>query len=181
MVKMLSLFKLVVINQYIIPIKGKIYLTLLIGYELALMILFVDFDGVLHPANAPVGADTDFCCLPLLEDWLRQYMQVNIVISSSWRELMTIEKLRKLFSEDIRHRVVDVCPNLPREKEFEFIRHAEILAWLENSQHQGPWLALDDAAHLFPPSCKELIVCQRDIGIDTHVIEVLTARLKGIS
>jgi len=156
-------------------------LTIVIGSELTLVILFLDFDGVLHPANAPVGAVTDFCCLPLLEDWLRQYRQVNIVISSSWREIMILEKIRQLFSEDIRHRVVDVCPNLPREKEFQFIRHAEILAWLKNSMYQDPWLALDDAVHLFPPSCKELIVCQRDIGIDTHVIEVLTTKLNDIA
>jgi hypothetical protein len=145
------------------------------------MILFLDFDGVLHPASAPIGADTDFCCLPLLEDWLRQHRQVNIVISSSWREIMTLEKIRLLFNKDIRHRVVDVCPNLTRDKEFEFVRHAEILAWLENSHYRGPWLALDDSVHLFPPNCKELIVCQSDIGIDKHVIEVLTARVKGIS
>ncbi len=141
------------------------------------MIIFLDFDGVLHPANAPVGADTDFCCLPLLEDWLRQHTQVNVVISSSWRELMTLEKLRQFFSDDIRHRVVDVCPKLPRDMEFEFIRHAEILAWLDASQYQGPWLALDDAVHLFPPECSELIICQRDTGINTLVIELLSKRV----
>ena len=145
------------------------------------MILFLDFDGVLHPANAPVGADTDFCCLPLLEDWLRQHTQVNVVISSSWRELMPLEKLRQFFSQDIRHRVVDACPKLPSDMDYEFVRHAEILAWLDASQYQGPWLALDDAVHLFPPDCQELIACPKDTGLGLMVIEALNTKLLNIN
>lgn len=144
------------------------------------MILFLDFDGVLHPANEPVGADTDFCRVPLLEAWLKENTEVSIVISSSWRDLMTLDQIRQKFSEDLRARVVDVCPKLQWGKEYAFKRHAEILAWLAKAKYQGPWLALDDAVHLFPPNCKELIVCKSEIGIDADVIEMLTAKVKGI-
>ncbi len=44
------------------------------------MILFLDFDGVLHPVNNYVGGKTDFRRLPLLEDWLREYQEVHVVI-----------------------------------------------------------------------------------------------------
>jgi hypothetical protein len=47
------------------------------------MILFLDFDGVLHAAgNTPGGLD-NFKKLPLLEAWLREHDHVNVVISSS--------------------------------------------------------------------------------------------------
>lgn len=145
-----------------------------------IMILFLDFDGVLHPGNAPVGADTDFCHIPVLEEWLRQYAYVQIVISSSWREIMKLSAIRELFSPDIRDRIIDVCPQLPYDEEYEFIRHAEILAWLEQSHYQGPWLALDDCPHFFPPDFEQLIVCQKDIGLDFKVIEALNSKLLRI-
>ena len=48
------------------------------------MILFLDFDGVLHPE--PCDEDGEpFCNLPALEAILRDFPAVEIVISSMWR------------------------------------------------------------------------------------------------
>lgn len=139
------------------------------------MILFLDFDGVLHPIyNRPTG--TDFSKLPLLEDWLRNYPHVNVVISSSWREVMDLEDLQHIFSRDIRHRVIDKCPIIPSDQATEHWRHAEIMAWIENAKYAGPWLALDDAVDAFQEDCYQLVICESEIGIDDSVIQELTNR-----
>lgn len=65
------------------------------------MFLFLDFDGVLHPE--PLYGDGElFCRLPLLEALLREFPEVSIVVSSTWRDTRTVEELRKLFSADTR-------------------------------------------------------------------------------
>ena len=46
------------------------------------MILFLDFDGVLHPE--PSLAKDAFCRLPLIEEILQDFPQVQIVVSSAW-------------------------------------------------------------------------------------------------
>jgi len=50
-------------------------------------VLFLDFDGVLHPQGGG-AAGPRFSQLPLLEAWLREpdHARVGIVISSTWRE-----------------------------------------------------------------------------------------------
>ena len=47
------------------------------------MIVFLDFDGVLHPE--PSLAKDAFCRLPLIEEILQDFPQVQIVVSSAWR------------------------------------------------------------------------------------------------
>ena len=76
------------------------------------MILFLDFDGVLHPegeGHLP-NDGTDFCFLPRLEELLREFPHVRIVISSSWRERLAYPTLLKPFSEDIRARIIGTTP-----------------------------------------------------------------------
>lgn len=144
------------------------------------MILFLDFDGVLHSALNAVGHSDDFIKLPILENWLRQYPEVNIVISSSWREIMRMEALREIFSEDLRHRVVDACPIIPIDQEINYYRYEEIMTWIKLQKYDGLWLAIDDATHEFPPFFDRLVVCQKNIGIDNSVIKKLTVKFKEL-
>jgi len=58
------------------------------------MILFLDFDGVLHPMNRATGV---FSLLPHFEQVMRDYPGVDIVVSSTWRETYSIEELRSVF------------------------------------------------------------------------------------
>ena len=62
-------------------------------------ILFLDFDGVLHPEHC--HESRHFCCLSILEDALRQVPECQIVITSTWRLEQSYETLRKRFSPDI--------------------------------------------------------------------------------
>lgn len=66
--------------------------------------LFLDFDGVLHPAFCP--AEEHFCRRPLFEDVMRRHPAVRIVISSSWRHHYPVGQLRARFSPDIAERIV---------------------------------------------------------------------------
>jgi len=76
------------------------------------VILFLDFDGVLHPEGEDhiLNGGADFCFLPRLEALLREFPHVNIVISSSWREQLLYETLLKPFSSDIRDRILGATP-----------------------------------------------------------------------
>ena len=46
------------------------------------MILFLDFDGVLHPEPC-YDKQSFFCCLPRLENVLRDFPKVRVVISNT--------------------------------------------------------------------------------------------------
>ncbi|WP_374416067.1 HAD domain-containing protein, partial [Ectopseudomonas oleovorans] len=59
------------------------------------MILFLDIDGVLHPD--PPQPDQRLRSLPRLVAILRDFPHVEVVISSLWREHLTLNQLREIF------------------------------------------------------------------------------------
>jgi hypothetical protein len=65
------------------------------------MVLFLDFDGVLHPTTHGSALLSQ---LPLLESALegRDY---SMVISSSWRFHMEMEDLKKHFSSSVQNKI----------------------------------------------------------------------------
>lgn len=142
------------------------------------MIIFLDFDGVLHGYGQP-----SFQHLPAFEAILRSNPHVEVVFSTSWREHHVLDRLRSFFSEDIRPRLIGVTPFLDVNREppyVDFVRHKEILLWLGAQQNPRgqEWVALDDDHREFPPNCPELITCNPKQGLgDTEVIEKLKKRL----
>lgn len=142
------------------------------------MILFLDFDGVLHGYGEP-----SFKHVPALEAVLRENPHVEVVFSTSWRENYGLDRLRGYFSEDIQPRLIGVTPVLDVNKEppyVDFVRHKEILLWLESQNLPNrKWVAVDDDYREFPPDCQELVRCQPKFGIgESVVIEELKKRLK---
>ena len=111
------------------------------------MIIFLDFDGVLHSIQAEEGEG--FQHIPALEAVLRDHPSVNIVITSSWRYHENLEQLRLRFSPDIRPRIIDVTPTLEPTWQ-QFARFLEISAWIEKNDYYGDWIALDDQYIEFP-------------------------------
>jgi hypothetical protein len=134
------------------------------------MILFLDFDGVLHPDGFryPVKDFRYFHLLPRLEGLLRQHPNVRIVISSLWRLRMEVPQLREIFSPDIRNRVIDTTPLPLRYDDAIYIldfREREIVRWLEaNGGIDQPWVALDDAPFLH--YLDRLVPCNSLVGFD---------------
>ena len=111
------------------------------------MILFLDFDGVLHGLGRPA-----FEQLPRFEAILREYPELEVVVTSSWRERSHLEALRAFFSDNLRARIVGVTPVIatkwppyPRH-----VRHQEIQEFLASEGFDSrAWLALDDELALF--------------------------------
>lgn len=151
------------------------------------MILFLDFDGVLHPECqlSQRGEIPDFCFLPRLETLLRAFPHVRIVISSSWREHKTLDELRGPFSADIAARIIGATA-LPAPGATSSYtrarREREIVAWLE--AHGGldqHWVALDDAEWQFDRYLDHLVVCGSFIGFDHEAERALRLHFERAS
>lgn len=149
------------------------------------MILFLDFDGVLHPEGEDhvLNGGADFCFLPHLETLLRGFPSVKIVISSSWREQLLYKTLLKPFSSDIRDRILGATPHSgfglppPYRK-----REGEILAWLQlHDAVDEPWVALDDAYWQFDRCKDHLVLCGSFVGFDDKASAELRTHFEGVS
>ncbi len=140
------------------------------------MLLFLDFDGVLHPLNRSEGT---FVHIESFESVLRDFPSIDIVISSSWRESHDLKELRALFSEDIAQRIVDSTPVFSH-LDHQHLREAEIIFWLRDcGREYEEWIALDDSEWLFSPRCPRLILVDSDVGFNDVIGEKLRKRLAG--
>ncbi len=143
------------------------------------MILFLDFDGVLHPD--PPQPDQRLRSLPRLVAILRDHPQVEVVITSLWREHLTLDQLREIFPADLRERIIDVTPIADRiDGWLPARREGEILEWLEASgRADEPWLALDDQAWQFTQHRDRLVECVFYDGLDDRAETLLREKLAG--
>jgi len=141
------------------------------------MIIFLDFDGVLHPFLDRSSAKA-FCYMPRLEKVLREFSSVQIVIASTQREVVPLALLRAQFAPDIAARIIGVTPIVEIRNAGDVVgsRHREILAYLNGSG--AGWLALDDDASLFPHGCAELVLC--DDGFRDHEERALRTALDRV-
>ncbi len=148
------------------------------------MILFLDFDGVLHPEHErePTPAEQVFCHLPRFEAVMRDFPAVEIVISSMWRYEFTLNELRKRFSPDIAARIVGMTPESERMDGYlPARREGEILDWIiANSREGVPWVALDDAEWQFQQHRERLVACAWYVGLDEGAEIRLRAALAGL-
>ena len=147
------------------------------------MILFLDFDGVLHPFDYTHDA---LCRLPLLEVWMRTWPGVDVVISSSWRSAFALRELVEILGLPVGSRVVGCTPVLPRSTLCRVVlaeREQEIGMWLQSSwQPLRPWVALDDMSDLFFPGSPGLVLCDPREGLSAPVMDQLSghARRAGL-
>lgn len=134
------------------------------------VLLFLDFDGVLHHFFPQPGVDDaqnrHFAFLGAFEDAVRRCpCEIEIVIASTWRRVHDLAALRALFSPDIAERIVGVTPQLGSGNG-PGARLAEVRAWLERQGRQGdPWVAIDDFPELYQADDPVAIVdCQDCFG-----------------
>jgi hypothetical protein len=147
------------------------------------MILFLDFDGVLHPAVCASDADL-LRCRPLLESVLHACPHVDIVISSTWRESRTLAQLQTLFSVDIGARIVGVTPQWQELQDDAsmgtYVCQAEIEAWLRHAGRAWEaWVAIDDQLRLFRPFLPNLVRSDPATGLTEEVCAALNAKLRS--
>jgi hypothetical protein len=129
------------------------------------MILFLDFDGVMHPANK----QDLFCREEHLVRVLFDFPGVEIVISSSWRETHSLKNMRSFFLTDLRSRIVGVTSvfEICNAVDVLGVRFDEITRYLADTGNpRRPWVALDDALELFPVECPQLVLCASEIGFN---------------
>jgi len=130
-------------------------------------LLFLDFDGVLHPSHF-AGQDP-FNRVHLLEEAV-EGSNIAIVISSSWRFTHSLEKLQKLLPNSISSLVIGVTGAPVTGKH---PRYQEIMNFL-HSHGASNWKALDDSYWEFPSLCPELIRCNPNTGISEKQMHELS-------
>lgn len=125
-------------------------------------LIFLDFDGVLHPNFSPEGEY--FSQAGYLLDALDGFAEdVEIVISSSWRFHWSTNAILQMLPKGLARLVTGITPiGEPGRHQ----RYREIKAYLTSRIGQHDWRALDDAVNEFPKDCAELIECDGRIGLD---------------
>jgi hypothetical protein len=123
-------------------------------------LLFLDIDGVLHPVGGDYSFSSRFFShLPPLEELLREFTSVDVVISSDWRLAESIEQLQRYFSADIQHRIIGATPQIDPSVISSNRRQLEIQAWLDgNGRSDAEWVALDDWPSSFEPGFARLVL-----------------------
>ncbi|WP_217997769.1 HAD domain-containing protein [Paraburkholderia kururiensis] len=144
----------------------------------AVMVVFLDFDGVLHPFCERYARP--FCDLPRFEAVMRSAPAASIVITSSQRENCTLAELSAPFAADIAARIVGATPVLPITGVADLAgsRHREIFAYL-GAHPAAEWIAVDDDATLYVPGLANLLLC--DDGFGPREAARLAGRLAGIA
>jgi hypothetical protein len=127
-------------------------------------ILFLDVDGVLHPAPDVRTSLTHFCWLSILARALAPFDDVNVVVHSSWRDVYDLNELREML-DALGPRVLGVTTGTARWESIE--------AWVR--LHQGrvrSFRVLDDMPGEFPdPAPLELILCKPDLGVSDPEVQ----------
>ncbi len=138
-------------------------------------LLFLDFDGVLHPGS---GAPGDvFGQAPALEAALAPW-RCDSVISSSWRFHAPVQAILQQLPQGLSRRVVS-CTGPAHVGRWP--RYHEIRAWLDINGGRASWRALDDAAFEFPDACPQLIRCNPRTGFGAREAQAVHAWLGGMA
>ena len=136
-------------------------------------VIFLDFDGVLHPPRAIAGArpplepheiragwPATFQHLGILKDLLQEHSDIAVVVSSSWRIFLNDAQLGELLAPIARWYGGSVGnPQIGRD--------VAIRAWLELNAITD-YVVLDDKPKFFPGppgSWPTLILCESETGI----------------
>jgi hypothetical protein len=138
------------------------------------MIIFLDFDGVLHTNNGK-----KFSLMKNLEKVVKKCPNIKIVFSTSWREYSSLENLTKYFSEEIKEKCIGMTPFF--SEQVQHVRYYEILKYLEENKVSEPWIAVDDLKVLFPPDCENLFLVKGNEGLSDNNANLLIKKINTIS
>lgn len=150
------------------------------------MILFLDFDGVLHPY--PLGrAGKPLSALPLLWQILDAVPELSVVISSTWREEYAFAELAKWLTagggERFAARLIGTTPVMDSPDDYvPGIRQREIEAWLaENHATDHPYVIVDDMEAYFDLSCENLYLVDAATGLTPADVDNIIARCGALT
>lgn len=142
------------------------------------VILFLDIDGVMHPAGA--RPDQLFCNRENLERVLRAYPAVQVVISSAWRTTVPLRLIRSRFAKDLRRRFFGVTGSMSKFPDPTGQRQDECRAWLDSHCPDAPWIAVDDWVQGFEAGCPHLFLVNPITGLDLSTAKGLGERIADL-
>ena len=137
-----------------------------------LRVIFLDFDGVLHPVSAlskfepsvpirqAILRATLFRWAWILDEMLEAHPEVGIVVHSNWRLIARDEELQS-FLGPLARRFAGSTPHLPS---WPGIRQ------VVQQNHLRDFRILDDRPMAFPSNLPELIACNPEIGLKAHSV-----------
>jgi hypothetical protein len=143
------------------------------------MLIFLDFDGVLHD----FGSMTHdlFRHAPQFAAVLRDHENIEVVISSDWRkDVGSLAELVVHFEVDVRHRFVgrtgiDSAATQLRRRE------RECWQWLcAHGREHEHWIAIDDSPDNFGqnlPGIGAVLFTDPGTGLDNDAAEILRAMI----
>ncbi len=164
------------------------------------MIIFLDFDGVLHPnavyaiPNQPLQLKAYgelFMHAPILEEALAPYPEVKIVLSTSWVRALGYNRTLKKMPAKLKEQVIGATWHKQMrhggQDPFNHMSRYEQIAWHVRRNGVKRWLAIDDLhsgdeVHLWPESHRHLLVlteqanglnCEETIAdLNTKLMEI---------
>lgn len=122
------------------------------------MILFLDFDGVLHPEDVYItpagptlrGSGSLFMWASMLEAELRPYPDIEIVLSTSWVRHLGFSRAKKRLPDELQRRVTGSTWHSSMSKVWadqdwwdQASRYGQIMRHVSRSKLTD-WIALDD-------------------------------------
>lgn len=130
--------------------------------------LFLDIDGVLHPADAPwldngkpAGKDL-FRWLPKLLKALSFHPNTQIVLHSTWRYIWaTDEELRSYLPKELSDLIVATTGREIKD------RYASIVAYKEKHGITD-YVILDDDGNAFPYRSLDVVYCKPSQGLSNQ-------------
>jgi len=155
------------------------------------MWVFLDIDGVLVPeknfdssnANEDMFLKFDPICLKLFEDILEAHPDVLVGISSSWRDLFTLEAVKSFFSQNIAARIIGFTPLLDSENDDVYLdyRYKEIQEFLKlQNASADDWVAINDRREYYPSETK-VVVTNSYYGFDKNAALALEEYLSAVN
>lgn len=131
-------------------------------------VLFLDFDGVLHPAGGPPGETLPFEWVAQLNELLDAHAEVLLVVHSSWRERFSAEELRD-FLGPLGDRLLGAVERGPKAQ--------AILAFVREHPEIERWMVIDDSASEFSTVFEStVVICDPAKGICDPVAQAAVRR-----
>jgi hypothetical protein len=164
------------------------------------MIVFLDFDGVLHPdatflvKGRPTLKTTGelFIWAPLLVNVLSDFAEVKIVLSTSWARELSFSRARRWLPDSLRARVIGATwhssmafhPDgfrLPQTWWDTATRYQQIKRYA-NRAGLADWVAVDDQPQGWgAEDLDKLVHTNSETGLsDPAALALLAARLEGL-
>jgi hypothetical protein len=115
-----------------------------------MLYIFLGFDGVLRRFTDPKFQLQKDLVENLCDDIKALETDVKIIVSSSWREDLTLPKLKSHVGRTLSSYIVDTTPTAPESYQ-NYIRERECMAWLrKHSLADGHrYLAIDNQEEQF--------------------------------